>query len=162
MKRFIIIIIAIIVAGCKTNTRSVAVFFNASGSLNIETYHLKVVSNNLTLLDTAIKNEQVDRSDLVKCIMTKSNDVLHVIVNGKELKLLLDSIGSANNCISLFIKYNDRIKLRELYGNYTAKSIKQTGTIPDYNRFVDSLTAHRANKYDSLLVEIKNDKCKCN
>jgi hypothetical protein len=162
MKRFIIIAIVIIAAGCNPKTQSVAIFFNSSNSLNIETYNLKVVSNSLTLLDTVVHSNHVDQSNLVKCLKVISKDTLHLIVNGKGFRLSLDTVSSPNNCVSVFMKYNNQIKLRELYVNHTAKSIKRTGVIPDYNTFVDSLTAYRTtDKYDSLLVQVNKDKCGC-
>jgi len=99
----------------------------------------------------------------MKCFDAAKIADITIVVNGTKSEVKLDSLLKIKGPTSVFIKYDDRIKLDLLFKSYTAKSIKSTGKIPEYKKFVDSVTIHgsMSSKFDSLLVFIKKDKCWC-
>ncbi|MGN6398355.1 MAG: hypothetical protein ACTHMI_22475 [Mucilaginibacter sp.] len=161
MKVSIIVLMLAIITGCKTNSRSINVFFDPSASLSIKSYRIKVASNQTILLDTTIKNTFVNKSDLIGQLKIGEDEKVNIMVKAKQRSLRLDTIKPTSSCINLFISYDNQIKIRQLYDSYMAKTIKETGKIPPFKPFADSLTSQSSpNKYDSLKIIIKKIQCK--
>ncbi|MCO4292904.1 hypothetical protein NF867_08530 [Solitalea sp. MAHUQ-68] len=160
MKNISLLLLMILLSCTKTDKENISFFFNPASSLKTTKWHIVVSTDNQLFIDTTLtKDTKIDESILLKRFNVRKKTVLLISINDKTQLLNFDPDKQIGNRINIFTRYNDRVKIRALFEEFTKKSIKETGVIPDYLKFTDSLTANGSNftQFDSLMVNVKPD-----
>ncbi len=156
MKKLLIVLFVFIVS-CKSESRKkidVFIYFDSSGEVTIDRYHIEITLNKQKLTDTIIKKHNVVGFGLIRKIAVSDspNKLLLLKINQKALMIRLDSIQS--DSIYLMATYN-RGKLWPLFNDY----VKQKKTVnADFFEFSKQLEKNNpevlSGKYDSLDVRV--------
>lgn len=163
--KHIFLAVYILICGCNyetKNTRLVSIFFDPSTTYFNDKYHFTAQLNGKVVIDSIISNTHVAGSLIVHCLRKDTNqkNIFKLTVQNKSKELNLNNYHS--KCIELFSHYDDRTKIRNQFDAYQELSIKTTGTIPDYKKYIDSVkSTGTLSHYDSLAVSIQTDKCWC-
>jgi uncharacterized protein YcfL len=164
-KLLLLFIVLSILLGCnKDDKKNVSIFFNPAGSAKINQYDIVVTENKQVVFDTILKKDMnIDKSILLKSFYLNPKSSISISINNKVQLLKINNTPSKDKCVNVFLSYNDRIIIRSLYDSFTKKSIEETGVIPDYVAFLDSLTVHgtSTSQFDSLMINVKQGKCYC-
>lgn len=165
-KSFLILVTLTMVICCHTSNKNVvkcALFFNPAQAFYADELHFIAKLNDSLILDTLVKNTRIDNSKLLKCLNFKSSStqILSIDIDGKVQQVHLNA--GSHDCLNVFVGLDDHFLLY-LKQDQIEKKKMNSGKSNNLNgrQILDSLRLHAKNhEYDSILVNIKTDRCLC-